>query len=149
MKSIKLIFAFLIIVLSQSYTLAQDDKLNILTEKIDKFRVCAELECKIELDFTLDIKAKIICQQNCYYAKNEALEIYCDGRSRWTIDHEGKEVYIENSSGIQELAEFTTAVKELKIKKAEFLPLSDDMSAFVPNLSNLGKEWIITDLRQE
>ena len=75
------------------------------------------------------------------------MEIYCDGKTRWTVDPESKEVYIETAEGIEELALWQDNMKELSLTDVRYLPLSDDLSPFTFDTAALDASWVVTDLR--
>ena len=140
------------IFISLGAAIAQDSRLENIVAMVQTNRVSASVECKVfvaESSTPVTIKADILAQGDCYYAESFGYRIYCNGTTRWTVDSENKEVYIEKAGGIMELADFIHMVEDLQIKKLQQSALSEDLSAFIFNTEGLGKEWIITDLRQE
>lgn len=132
--------------------IAQNSQLENIVAMVQTNRVSASVECKAfvaESSTPVTIKADILAQGDCYYADSFGYRIYCNGTTRWTVDSENKEVYIEKAGGIMELADFIHMVEDLQIKKLQQSALSEDLSAFIFITEGLGKEWIITDLRQE
>ena len=148
----RLILTFTCFFISLGAAIAQDSRLENIVAMVQTNRVSASVECKAfvaESSTPVTIKADILAQGDCYYAESFGYRIYCNGTTRWTVDSENKEVYIEKAGGIMELADFIHMVEDLQIKKLQQSALSEDLSAFIFNTEGLGKEWIITDLRQE
>lgn len=129
---------------------AQDQKLMEIVDRLGTDRIQAVVECSIVTqNGRFRIKAELLVQGDCYFAKSSGYSIHCNGSTRWTVDEAHKEVYVERAYGLKELSDFESVVEDIKIRKVEYLPLSDDMSPFSFNTENLGKSWIVTDLRQE
>ena len=103
-------------------------------------------------DFLLEGKVKctgsITVQVPCYKASGNGIDIYSDGSLRWTVDPAAKEVYIELSGGPEEYLGYLESISELKLVGVKKSPPSSDLSAFTFDVSALGKDWVITDLRE-
>ena len=95
------------------------------------------------------LSGSLVLQGDCYHAKGNGLEIYSDGHTRWTVDRESKEVYIESSTGTPEVFRYEDSVKELSLTDIRYFPANVDTSEFFFNTDSLGDEWIVTDLREE
>lgn len=146
----RLTFAVIYIFLSLGAAFAQDSRLEKIVSMVQTSRISASVECRSFIQETMvTLNAEILAQGDCYYAESFGYKIYCNGDTRWTVDSENKEVYIEKAGGIMELADFIHMVEDLQIKRLQQFPLSEDLSAFSFNTEGLDKEWIITDLRQE
>lgn len=146
----RLTFTFIYIFLSLGAAFAQDSRLEKIVSMVQTSRISASVECRSYTQETMvTLNAEILAQGDCYYAESFSYKIYCNGDTRWTVDSENKEVYIEKAGGIMELADFIHMVEDLQIKRLQQFPLSEDLSAFTFNTEGLDKEWIITDLRQE
>ena len=136
---------------------------------------------RVSFDFTLSSKGKTPMQMNgkavvdgeCYRFKGNSIEVYCDGCTKWTVDEESKEVYIESSGGsstfLDNPAKWIDNTKDLKVSKSKISgiwhdttaqsnfafvfssivssPLSGSIEGFSFDESALGSEWIVTDLR--
>lgn len=110
---------------------------------------------------------KVTIQDNCFHATGNGLETFCDGRTRWTVDTEAREVCIEDCYGINEYVSMLSSVSDFKpsgnsyegrmdhegqtvlfklssIRKKE---KTEDLSAFRFDVTGLDKSWVITDLR--
>ena len=146
----RLIIAILAILALPMFSAAQDEKLMETAAQLESKRISANIECSISThEGEFRVRAEILVEGNCYYAKSSGLRIFCDGSTRWTVDDAHKEVYIERSEGLAELESFASSVKDLKIRKIDYFPISGDKSSFTFDTGKLGNEWIITDLRQE
>ena len=136
---------------------------------------------RVTFDYSLQTDAKMPVAQegsavidgNCFCIKGKGLEIWCDGTTRWTVDTEAKEVYIEDDGGLEtmysRLLEMAEGISGLKVsgdslcgvwtEKEGADPIAfsitsirtaeagDDTSEFVFGASRLGKDWVVTDLR--
>ena len=108
----------------------------------------------------------------CYRITGNGLDIYCDGSTKWTVDTQAKEVYLEPSDGTQEFLANPSAwlgqVHNLTVGEkvvsgvfrdpagAEISfrftsitssPQSGTTTGFTFDTSSLGSGWVITDLR--
>ena len=77
------------------------------------------------------------------------MEIYCDGQTRWTVDPEEKEVYIEHSGGIREILDGDNSLKSLSLKNIKYIPQTGGLRDFRFDSSSLDSSWVVTDLREE
>ena len=115
----------------------------------------------------------VILDGPCYHLSTKGAEIWCDGTTKWTVDTEAKEVYIESSEGTREFMVDPTAhldrVDGLKVSEKQVSgvynevtqgaavafkltsikssPLTGGTREFFFDVSTLGDEWVITDLR--
>lgn len=110
-------------------------------------RISLHFSCVFTADVPVALAGTLLLQGECYRAQGSGMEIYCDGTTRWTVDPEAKEVYIETAEGLEELYAMRDALSEVKISDLNYLPLSDDLSAFRYDTSVLGPDWVVTDLR--
>lgn len=117
--------------------------------KLDSNRVSFTYSCTMTEDVPVKLDGTILAQGSCYLAKGNGLEIYSDGITRWTVDPQAKEVYIEVSGGIEEVLDNSDAVKDLKISNLIYSPYQEDVETFTFDTSILDSSWVITDLRQE
>ena len=119
---------------------------------IDELRKLVETN-RVTADYSFLMQEKISCsgtitvQQPCFKVVGNGLEIYCDGKSRWTVDREAKEVYIEYSESPEEYMAYLPDVSDLKVTVVKTSPLSDDLKPFSFDVSRLDSSWVITDLR--
>lgn len=136
---------------------------------------------KVSFNYSLDSdgllpvpkEGSVVIDGNCFCIKSKALEVWCDGTTRWTVDNEAKEVYIEDDGGLEtmysRLLEMASGVSGMKVSgdslsgtwagdegsgEIKFIITSivtteagTDTAPFVFRASRLGKEWVVTDLR--
>lgn len=122
---------------------------EILDRRFDA-RISLAYNCSISTNGTLVLlSGSLVLQGDCYHAKGNGLEIYSDGHTRWTVDRESKEVYIESSAGTTEVFRYEDSVKELSLTDIRYSPANVDTSEFFFDTDSLGDEWIVTDLREE
>ena len=118
----------------------------------------------------LRMEGTAVIDGDCYRTNGNGLEIYCDGKTKWTVDRAAKELYIEESEGTREYLEKVGALEQsfkyLKIGESSVSgtyisgdsysfsmtsivssPLSGSTEGFSFDTSALGGDWVITDLR--
>lgn len=141
----KKILTFAIALCLAAAAMAQNASIDELRKLVETNRVTA--------DYSFLMQEKISCsgtitvQQPCFKVVGNGLEIYCDGKSRWTVDREAKEVYIEYSESPEEYMAYLPDVSDLKVTVVKTSPLSDDLKPFFFDVSRLDSSWVITDLR--
>lgn len=141
----KKILTFAIVLCLAAAAMAQNASIDELRKLVETNRVTA--------DYSFLMQEKISCsgtitvQQPCFKVVGNGLEIYCDGKSRWTVDREAKEVYIEYSESPEEYMAYLPDVSDLKVTVVKTSPLSDDLKPFFFDVSRLDSSWVITDLR--
>ncbi len=125
---------------------AQDISLDDLLEKREDNRISLEYKCVIDGPTRFRLSGTLLVQGDSYYAEGNGVQIYCDGKTRWTVDRKSKEVYMENAEALESLFGYKDDIIELKLSKVKYLKKSEDMSAFsfVPPKDS---DWVITDLR--
>lgn len=129
--------------------------ISIITEilsMISTHRVDVSYSCEINVsETTVSVEGHITAQQNYYYVSGNGLDIYCDGQSRWTVDREAREVYIEQACGLEEFISdpdsYLGALSDLKIKDVKYSSLEDGASIFRFDTKSLDNSWVVTDLR--
>ncbi len=117
--------------------------------RIRSERAVLEYECVTRGPAPLHLQGTLALQGNCYLAKGNGMEIYCDGITRWTVDPEEKEVYIEDAGGIQEILEGDNSLESLSIKNLKYIPQTGGLRDFRFDTSSLDSSWVVTDLREE
>ena len=116
---------------------------------------------------------KVVIDGDCYSIRGNGLEVYCDGVTKWTVDKESKEVYMEAAESARDFIVNPEAwignVKNLKVDKTsasgiyhddyqnvdltfrfssiKSSPLSGSPDGFAFDTSSLGSDWVVTDLR--
>ena len=121
--------------------------LEELLGRLDSQRARIGYSCTIDNGKPVRLSGIILLQGNCYYAEGNGLKIYCNGPTRWTVDEEEMEVYIENSDGIREVLQYRDSLTDFSISELRYLDWSEDLSAFVFDTAKLSPDWIVTDLR--
>lgn len=121
--------------------------LEELLGRLDSQRARIGYSCTIDNGTPVRLSGIILLQGNCYYAEGNGLKLYCNGPTRWTVDEEEKEVYIENSDGIREVLQYRDSLTDFSISELRYLDWSEDLSAFVFDTAKLSRDWIVTDLR--
>ena len=136
---------------------------------------------RVSFNYTLSAKdmaqirtdGSVLVDGNCYHIATKGADIWCDGTTRWTVDSEAKEVYIESSDGTAEFfvnpQEHLDRISNLKMSEKSISgiykepsqgadvafkitsivksPLSGSSAGFGFSTAALGPEWVITDLR--
>ena len=131
---------------------AQKHTLDAVAAHLRTDRISLHYDCTFTQDTPLKLSGTLTVQGDCYRASGNGMEIYCDGTTRWTVDPESKEVYIEAAGGIEELVPWQDnledlSLTELKLSEVKYQPLSEDLSVFVFDVSALDSSWVVTDLR--
>ena len=121
---------------------AQD--IDAIRRKLDVSRV------RVNYSFVMQkvyCNGTITVQIPCFKASGNGIDVYSDGVTRWTVDPESKEVYIENAEGPDDYAKYLLDIEDLKLSDLVSTPISDDLSMFVFDVSKLDSSWVVTDLR--
>ena len=126
---------------------AQTRELSEVAAHLQTDRISLRYACTVTQDTPVKLSGVLLIQGECYRAKGNGLEIYCDGATRWTVDPASKEVYVETAEGLEELLSWRDSLTELTLSEVEYLPLSDDLSAFRFDTASLDSSWVVTDLR--
>ena len=114
---------------------------------LDNSRISLRYTCTVTQDTPVKLSGTLLVQGECYQAKGNGMEIYCDGQTRWTVDPEAKEVYVETSGGLEELLAWRDSMTELSLAEVKYLPRSEDLAPFVFDTAALDASWVVTDLR--
>lgn len=121
---------------------AQD--LDTVRKKLDVSRV------RVNYSFVMQkvhCSGTITVQIPCFKASGNGIDVYSDGVSRWTVDPESKEVYIENAEGPDDYLKYLLDIEDLKLSDLVSSPISDNLEMFVFDVSKLDSSWVVTDLR--
>ena len=143
----RLIISLLAVLLLPLAAGAQQPQLAGIAAHLQTDRISLHYDCTYTQDAPMRLTGTLLIQGDCYYAKGNGMEIYCDGATRWTVDPDSKEVYIEPAEGLAELVAYRDSLSELKITELKYLPLSDDLAPFRFDTAALGSDWVVTDLR--
>ena len=142
-KTILLLMAFAVALTAA----AQQKQLEEIASHIGTHRISLHYDCTFTQDVPVKLTGTLLVQGTCYQAKGNGMEIYCDGTTRWTVDPESKEVYIETAGGVEELVPWQDDLEDLSLTEVRYLPLSDDLSPFLFDTEALDASWVVTDLR--
>lgn len=126
---------------------AQRYTLDTVAAHLRTDRISLQYACTIAQPAPVQLSGDLLIQGDCYRAKGNGMEIYCNGTTRWTVDPESKEVYIEAAGGIEELVPWQDNLEDLSLTDVRYLPLSDDLSPFTFDTTALDTSWVVTDLR--
>lgn len=126
---------------------AQRYTLDTVAAHLRTDRISLRYDCTIAQPAPVQLSGELLIQGDCYLAKGNGMEIYCNGTTRWTVDPESKEVYIETAGGIEELVPWQDNLEDLSLTDVRYLPLSDDLSPFAFDTAALDDSWVVTDLR--
>ena len=126
---------------------AQRYTLDTVAAHLRTDRISLQYACTIAQPAPVQLSGDLLIQGDCYRAKGNGMEIYCNGTTRWTVDPESKEVYIETAGGIEELVPWQDNLEDLSLTDVRYLPLSDDLSPFTFDTAALDDSWVVTDLR--
>lgn len=123
------------------------DMLGEITAHWSTDRILLDYSCTVKGEVPVKFKGTILLQDDCYCMKGNGLEIYCNGGTRWTLDREAKEAYIEPANGMEEIMQYYESITDLEISNVKYTSKSEDLSAFTFSTSALDSSWIVTDLR--
>lgn len=121
---------------------AQD--LDTVRKKLDVSRI------RVDYSFIMQkvhCSGTITVQIPCFKASGNGIDVYSDGVTRWTVDPESKEVYIEDAEGPDDYLKYLLDIEDLKLSDLVSSPISDDLSMFIFDVSKLDGSWVVTDLR--
>ena len=162
-----------LLLVAVSLQLAAQGGASYLKELVSGNRVTFNYNLGVKGKAPVVMSGKAVIDGDCYSVCGNGLEMYCDGATKWTVDREAKEVYIESSAGTRDFLADPSAwidnVKDLKVSGStasgtyynqdqdvtmsfKFTsispsPFSGSTEGFVFDPSVLGSEWVITDLR--
>ncbi|MCR5352461.1 MAG: hypothetical protein K6E35_08250 [Bacteroidales bacterium] len=126
---------------------AQQPTLEDVAAHLQTDRIALRYACTFTQDTPVKLSGILLIQGECYCAKGNGMEIYCDGATRWSVDPASKEVYIETAEGLSELLAWRDSLTELTLSQVVYAPLSDDLSVFRFDTAALDDSWVVTDLR--
>ena len=126
---------------------AQEQQLSDIASHLGANRVSLHYDCVFTQDAPVHLTGVLTIQAPCYRAVGNGMEIYNDGTTRWTVDPESKEVYVEEAEGLEELIAWQESLTDLKITEVKYLPLQEDLSEFRFDTAALDASWVVTDLR--
>ena len=166
-------FALIIICVSAFLGAAAQNSSQALLKKIEGKRVTFSYSLTTADKVPVKHSGTAVIEGACYRIEDNGMEMWCNGKARWTIDKQAKEVYIEAPGDESELlvspAKLLSNVKNLVTgstsasgqytgegpgKGATFVLTSitaseprGDIEEFTFKTSSLKAPWVITDLR--
>jgi len=108
---------------------------------------------RVTANYSFTYEGKVHCngvitiQRPCFKASGNGIEVYCDGKTRWTVDPESKEVYIEAAGSAEDYLSYLTEISDMRIEKVKSEPMSPDLKSFVFDTGAIDSSWVVTDLR--
>ena len=156
-----------------SFSLAAQEDAEYLKDLLLNNRVSFKYSLGVKGSAPVVMSGNAVIDGNCYSARGRGIELYCDGKTKWVVDKEAKEVYVEPSGGTSDFLSNPSAwidrVTDLKVLdntatgyyyddsqdvvlsfrfySLNSSPLSGSSKGFVFDTSSLGPEWVVTDLR--
>lgn len=124
-------------------------QVETILRRLETERVSLKYKIVLDSEPAVHLEGSLTLEGNCYLAVGNGLEIYSDGSTRWTVDPEEKEVYIESSTGVKEAFAYSDSVKELKISEVQYSSAKGEVKSFRFDTSKLDSSWVVTDLREE
>lgn len=138
---------------AQAQNLSQktEGQLEEILARLDRGEtVSLEYSCTVNDQLPLELEGSLVLSGNKYYAVGGGLEIYSDGSSRWIVDRESKEVYIESAGSFEEIFGYKDSLTELSLSNIRYLGTSAEPGVdFSFDTSVLDSDWVVTDLRED
>ena len=154
---------------------AQYEKFDELAQHITQGdRISLEFSVGFEGNPDPIAKGSLTLQGTCYCATADGMRIVGDGKTQWTIDDNGQEIYIEDGGQMSSLLSnpkvirkslsslsstynsisgiFTTGKNgntrlSFHLKDIRYAKYSDNPGEFCVDCSEYPEPWVITDLR--
>ena len=122
-----------------------------MSSRLGSNRIRAEFSCNCDTGGApLSYKGVITAQRSCFHSDINGVEAFCDGKKLILLDRENREAYIENAAGLEEyLKANASRISSLRFSELRYSDISEDLSEFSFDLSALGADWVVTDLREE
>ena len=166
-------FLMALLFVAASLQLAAQEDAEYLKALVSGNRLTFKYSLGVKGKAPVVMSGKAVIDGDCYSARGGQIELYCDGKTKWTVDKESKEVYVEPSEGTRDFladpAAWIDKVSDLKVvdntasgyyhddfQNADISfrfsslttsPLTGSTKGFVFDTSSLGPEWVVTDLR--
>lgn len=165
-------FLTISILLLAGLTVFAQDPVAMLREKLEKGRVTLDYRYDINGQVPFGGSGTVTIQGYCYHSVGDGLETWCNGSTKWTIDIDAKEVYVEAAEGAEEienivetyLAHITDVNGDakgltgtfvnpsdgtkvnIKLSNIKYGPVSGGKKDFTFNTTRLDDSWFITTL---
>lgn len=156
-----------------SLSLAAQSSAEYIKAMLAGNRVSFNYNLGVKGSAPVKMNGKAVIDGDCYSVVGNGIEMYCDGATKWVVDREAKEVYVESAEGTRDFLADTASwignVSDLKYgdgtasgtyfnedQNVTFTfkfssitpsPLSGSTAGFVFDTAALGSDWVITDLR--
>jgi len=152
-----LIFTVAMIASASLYTASAADNVGKFLEKISSNAISFDYVFSVDQKGGMEGDGNVVVNGDRFKMVGNGIEIRCDGKTRWTIDREGKEVIIESVNG-SEVANPTLLIANVdskfkleskssvtfngkKASKAVFIPKTDtelvELVLYITGDSNL------------
>ena len=165
-------FFYILVAAAVSMTAAAQNSVESLRAMLDSNRVSFKYTISAKDRPQIGTSGTMLIDGDCYHMSTKGADIWCDGMTKWTVDSEAKEVYIEkadirdflsNPSAYLDLMEdlkFSDksvsgvynepsqgAAVAFKLTSIKYSPLTGNSVQFFFDVSVLDDEWVVTDLR--
>jgi len=133
--------------LAFSVASASAQSIDVLAARLASCRIELSFDCMVGTDMPVHFTGSLSAQGNCYHLRANGMDIWCDGSTRWSMDTEAKELYVETSNGVEEVLAYRNAISEISFSNVVITENPDEVSYFF-DVSKLDNSWVVTDLRQ-
>lgn len=138
---------FVTLFLAFSVASASAQSIDVLAARLASCRIELSFDCMVGTDMPVHFTGSLSAQGNCYHLRANGMDIWCDGSTRWSMDTEAKELYVETSNGVGEVLAYRNAISEISFSNVVVTENPDEVSYFF-DVSKLDNSWVVTDLRQ-
>lgn len=169
----KKFFVTLLLAACAGLTLQAQSSVDRLKAMVRDNRVAFDYSLSSEGKSQVKASGSAMIDGDCYIITGNGFVVYCDGKTKWTVDGESKECYIENAGGTKDYLanpeEWLSKVKDLnagtktvtgkytdpqsgdvlsfKFSSITTMPKSGSTEGFTLDPATLGQGWVTTDLR--
>ena len=130
---------------------AQTPDIAAMRESIRGKCVTVKYSYKSTGDTPLVMNGTVTVQDSCFVLKGDGIEVYCNGVTRWFVDREAKEVYVDSFGGVDAViadpAGYQQYLSGLKLSERKEAAADKPLSFFEFPTKGLGSDWLVTDLR--
>jgi len=163
----------LIILAAVCSSLHAQDPVQIIRQRLADGRISAKFSFRMSGKVPVTGDGTLTVEGNCYCLEGKELVIKNDGTTKWSVDTKAKEVYVDDSAGLEEfltnpkiyqdlLSDVTINEKEVtgsyhdpdngekitfRIWNIKGSPVSEDKSIFKLDTMTLDSSWLVTDMR--
>ncbi|MBQ0149195.1 MAG: outer membrane lipoprotein carrier protein LolA [Bacteroidales bacterium] len=92
----RLILSLVLLLGCAALSSAQSSLVSGFSEKLASSGASFDYSFKVKTSATVTGSGSVTYADGRYKMLGNGLEVWCDGRSRWTVDHAAKELYIES-----------------------------------------------------